>query len=81
MYNVVFRTIAECSSKGAITWTSFKSKEDFDKWYNSKRRGWYEVVDQGVSQERADELCSTPEAYTAATISELRKLGGLLSQL
>jgi hypothetical protein len=58
MHNVVFRTIVECSTKGAITWTSFKSKEHFDKWYDAKMRDWYEVVEEGVTQQRAVDLCS-----------------------
>ncbi len=73
-YNVVTRTIVECNSTGAITWTSFKDKEDFDRWYDDKMRGWYEVVAQGVSQDRAIELCSTPEAELAVILSLLKKL-------
>ena len=58
MYNVVFRTTLVCETTGALTWTSFNNKEDFDQWYDRKMREWYEVVDEGVSKERATELCS-----------------------
>jgi hypothetical protein len=62
MHIVVFRTIADCASKGAVTWSSFMNKEAFDEWYDQKMQDWYEVVDQGVTKERAIELCSSPEA-------------------
>lgn len=80
MYNVVFRTIVACNSRGAITWTSFKSKEEFNKWDDEKMRSWYQVVAEGVSDEQAIEFCSTPEAIAAIVAYELRKLGGLLDQ-
>jgi len=78
VYNVVFRTIAVCSSRGAITWVSFKDKKYFNEWYDEKMRGWYEVVDQGVSRECAIELCSTPEAKIAVAAYGLKKLNKLL---
>ena len=64
-YNVVFRTIVKCETTGAITWTTFRSKEDFDKWNNDKMKSWYEVVAEGVSEATAIELCSSPEATRA----------------
>ncbi len=81
MYNVVFRTITECTTKGAITWSSFESKGDFDTRYGEKMRGWYEVVDQGVTKERAIELCFSPEAKQAAVLSKMREIGELLCQI
>ncbi|MDP3934812.1 MAG: hypothetical protein Q8Q46_01155 [Candidatus Giovannonibacteria bacterium] len=80
MYNVVFVTIVECSTKGVITWTSFRDKEHFDKWYDKKTQGWYEVVDQGVSRERALELCSTQEAKNAYAVSAMKRLSKLFLQ-
>jgi hypothetical protein len=65
MYNVVTRTLVG-NSKGAITWTSFESKEEFDKWNDDKMQSWYQVVEEGVTEERATELCSGPEATVAA---------------
>lgn len=82
MYNVVFRTIAKCETVGAITWTSFRDKEYFDGWYNEKMRSWYQVVEENVSEERAIELCSSPDATRAVTrylfnrLIHLRKLLG-----
>ena len=81
MYNVVFKTIAECTHKGVITWTSFESKEYFYKWYDEKMQSWYKVVDEGVTKERAIELCSSPEADLAVLITTVRELGELLSRI
>lgn len=81
MYNVVFRTLAECVTKGAITWSSFQSKKDFDTWHDEKMRDWYEVVDQGVTDERAVELCSSSEATQAVFFSKVREVGELLRHI
>ena len=81
MYAVVFRTITECTTKGAITWTAFESKEHFEKWYSSKLQTWYEVVEQGVSEERAIELCSSNEAKEDIYASILRERRQLVDQL
>jgi len=81
MYNVVFRTIADCASKGAITWTSFNNKRHFDEWFDAKMRNWYEIVEEGVSPERAVELSSSPEAIRAVFFSRLRKLGEALRNI
>jgi len=81
MYNVVFRNIVECATEGAITQTSFESKKHFDEWYDEKMRSWYEVVEQGVTEERATELCSSPEATQFALLSILRKANELLQRI
>jgi len=81
MYNVVFKTIVECATKGAITWSAHKSKEYFDKWYDEKMRSWYEVVEQGVTEERAIELCSSPEAALAVLSSVGRRIDEVLSRI
>lgn len=78
MYTVVFRDIFDGPSKGAITYTLFKSKEEFDKWYDDKMRTWYEVVEEGVTQERAQKLCSSPQAQLAVVVSSLREITNFL---
>ena len=75
MYNVVFKNISGSTSDGVITWSTYKSKAHFDQWYDDKMKGWYQVVEEGVSQEKAVELCSLPEATEAVVVSKLRKLG------
>ena len=77
LYEVVFKNISGSRSHGCITRTSFESKEDFVRWYDEKMQGWYEVVDQGVSPERALELCTTPEANIAATAYQQRMAGDI----
>lgn len=81
MYNVVFRNISGSTSDGVITWSSFKSKAAFDEWNDEKMRSWYQVVEEGVSQERAVELCSTPEATRSVVVSKMREVSELLRQL
>jgi hypothetical protein len=73
-YNVVFKTIADCTHKGVITRTTFKDKKTFDKWYKGKMqdgsgeriKDTYEVVEEGIPDKRAKELCSSPEATKMA---------------
>ena len=71
MYIVVFRNISDTISRGCITWTDYKSKEQFDKMNTGNMLLWYEVVEEGVTRERAQELCSTPAAKTAADLHEI----------
>lgn len=62
-YNVVFRNIDENGGyAGVITWTSFASKEAFDKWFTPKLRKRYEVVAEGVTPEQAVEHTHTTPA-------------------
>lgn len=74
MYNVVTRTIASGTHTGVITRTLFKSKADFDQWNDEKMKSWYEVVEEGVSEERAVELCSSKEAQLAVETASLREV-------
>ena len=79
-YNVVFRVVAECETKGAITWSSYKSKEEFDKIYDEDAKKQEEVVAEGISEATAIELCRSPEAIRARDAS-LQKTGRNLSRL
>jgi len=82
MYNVVFRnTTGGQYSDGAITWSTFQSKEDFNNWYDAKLKSWYQVVEQGVTQERALELCSTPEEDEVIRGILCREVNKALEQL
>jgi hypothetical protein len=71
MYNVVFR-----HNSGLVTWTSFLNKEAFEKQYTREKFG--EIVDQGVTDARAIELCSAPRARLAVEASYLRELLDLI---
>ncbi|MBI5140464.1 MAG: hypothetical protein HZA94_03410 [Candidatus Vogelbacteria bacterium] len=73
MYNVVFRTIAKCETTGAVTWSSYKSKEEFEALYDEGAKKQEEVVAEGVSEEQAVELCSSPEATLAREMSLVRR--------
>ena len=70
MYIVVFRDVRE-EHKGVISWVQFQGKVDFDKWYNEKATGCQEVVEEGISRERAIQLCSTPQATRSWWISRM----------
>jgi len=57
---------------GVITWTSFESKDAFDAWMNEGNASSLEVVEEGITQERAIELTrSTPIAsYFRAAVED-----------
>ena len=76
-YNVVHRTIKECTHTGVITWTSYESKECYDKWNNAKMKSWYETVAEGVTREEAIAMCSTPEASNAVILAHAREISEL----
>lgn len=72
-YNVVFRYTKEAGGyHGVMTSTSFSSKEEFDKWYTPEIRAREEIVEEGITDERAVELVhQTPFACRiAASIQE-----------
>lgn len=79
VYNVVFKTLVG-PSIDAVTWTSFRDKAHFDKWYTERLKSWYAIVEAGVTEERALELCSTPEAK-AAFKGHIEELLDLLQSL
>jgi len=74
MYIVVFKDTAS----GVITYSSFRNKKHFDKWYNKRMKRICQVVEKSISQKQAIELCSTPEANKAAMVSQLKEMSELL---
>lgn len=54
-YIVVFRR-ASGPGQGVVTWTLFASKEEFEREQNEIKAGGREVIEEGVSSERALEL-------------------------
>ncbi len=73
-YNVAFaNTRASGGYEGIITWTTFKSKEEFDKWYTEDMKKTNRIVEEGITEERAIELtkqtsvtCRIAAAYQEA---------------
>jgi hypothetical protein len=63
-YNVAFvGTAASGYYEGVITWSSYLSKEEFDKAYTPEMRAKQAIVEEGITDERAVELAKqTPEA-------------------
>jgi hypothetical protein len=80
MYIVVFRA-RQGNHIGVVTWTSFSSKEAFDLWHDAEMRDWYDVVAEGVSSDKAVELCSSPESTQAVIAAGHREIGGILEQV
>ncbi len=81
-YNVVFEYTERVDShQGVRTWTTYKNREEFQKFYTSERAERERVIAEGVSNKRAIELCSTPEVTQASMASMLRKIDELLHQL
>ena len=57
-YIVALRyTAAARAHAGIVTWTSFHSKEDFDKWFSNGENREQEVVEEEITEERAIRLC------------------------
>jgi hypothetical protein len=69
-YNVVFRyTESAGAYAGAITWTSFKSKADFDIWLNEKPLQDQEIIAENVSQDEAIQLVETTPSSTRINVA------------
>jgi len=71
-YIVAFRyTKATGGYHGIVTWTSFDSKEEFEKWYTPDIREREEVVEEGTTDDRAIELTNqTPLACRIAACAQ-----------
>jgi hypothetical protein len=61
-YIVAFRGISSTNGyKGVITWTPYADKAEFDAWWAKQDKTLQEVVEEGITSERAVELTlSTP---------------------
>lgn len=71
MFNVVHRTIVG-GSRGAVTWTAYKSEVDYNEWNNEKMKSWYEEVAKGVTSNQAVYLCSLPKATIDVMVSQMK---------
>lgn len=78
-YNVTFRYTKKTEGyHGVMFWSSFPSKEDFDRFFTDNIRQNQEIVEEGVSDKRCIELTnSTPLACRiAAALQEATGLNG-----
>jgi hypothetical protein len=59
---------------GITTWSVFASKSEFDTWYDEATRKDQAVVEEGITKERAVELCQrTPlRSYVRAALADAR---------
>lgn len=78
-YNVVHKTIIEGTCYGTMTWTSYESKEHYDKWNDTKMQSWYETVAEGVTSEEAIAMCSTPEASDVAMMAYASRMSEIFN--
>jgi len=72
-YNVVFSYNAKAGSyEGVRTWTSFESKEAFEKWKKEMMPEDHDVIAEGVAEQEAVRICAnTPVmSYARAAIGE-----------
>ena len=76
-YIVVFKNVSQDDFDGVITWTPYADKAEFNR-YQAQMREQYQVVEEDVSRERAIQLCSTPEATSAAILAKLRELNNFI---
>lgn len=69
-YNVVLEYAGEGSNAGNRFWTTFSSKEEFERsCAEDKDGGFTRVVAEGVSNERCIELChQTPVACRISAV-------------
>jgi hypothetical protein len=74
-YNVVFQYTRECGGyEGVMTWTAFKDKADFEKWYTPEIKKRNEAIAQGVTSEEAIKICDrTPLSCSLAACVEEAK--------
>lgn len=65
-------TAAANGHAGIVTWTPFPSKQEFDDWFKNIGHKEQEVVEEGITEERAIELCQTTplRSYVRAAITE-----------
>lgn len=72
-YNAVLRyTEAAGAYSGVMFYTNYPSKQEFDKWMAEEGHKEHELVEGGVTDERAAELCSqTPvRCHVAVALHE-----------
>ena len=75
----MFRNVSGSISNGVITWNRFENKKQFDNWWlNCKNvKNWYEIVEEGVTEQRAIELSSSLESRLAGLQGASRALSEL----
>lgn len=74
-YFAAFRcTSKENGHAGIITWSRFDSKKDFDDFWKGQDHSIQEIVEEGITSERAVELVQTTphQAYINAAIMDSR---------
>lgn len=74
-YNVAFRgTSKENGYAGVVTWTPFASKAAFDEYWRSADQTIQEIVEEGITDNRAAELVRTTplQSYINAAIMSSR---------
>ncbi len=78
-YAVVFRNLTG-STKGVLTWGSYDNREAFTESNDDEMKARYEVVEEGITEERAIQLCSPPEAPEVAIGAMLHQAADILAE-
>jgi hypothetical protein len=69
-------------SMGARTWTTHRSKDDFDNWWKRvEPKGWYRIAHQGITVEEAIFFCRYGFLNEAEFQADLRKRDDLYLEM
>ncbi|GEM_PF-6401964 len=66
-YHVVLRNITNTPFKGNLSWVRYESKERFNQCFNGfngEMKKTHEVVEEGISEERAIQLTQQQTTIT-----------------
>jgi hypothetical protein len=82
-YNVVFSYTEQTGGYcGVRTWSSFKSKEDFNNWYAPEIRAKKMILKEDVTDEEAIEIClqAPLSRWLAAAKEEATRPDGTINE-
>jgi hypothetical protein len=52
---------------GVVNWIKFANKEEFDKWFDDTVKARFELVEEGITEARAQELCKMSRPPSTAS--------------
>jgi hypothetical protein len=58
---------------GVVNWIKFANKEEFHKWFDDAVKSRYELVEEGITEARAQELCKMSRLPSTASREAARE--------